>query len=282
MNGPVTPDLPLLDRKRFDKVGYCIYCGSVADLTDEHIIPFGLGGHLVLPKSSCRRCARITGEFERVVLRGPLRAVRIARGIQSRRRHRDVPTSLPLLVRRNEEWETILLPYGQYPLIFHFFVYDVPGYLEGASDGRLRVKGQLTYSFGPRPEEVAAAVGAKQVRIQQQYVPGEFAKMTAKVAFAMAVAEGAIDPQQGRPEVVRSILGEVDEIGRWVGMVAQPRHWVEGVLHTILIQRDDENGLLLGRVQYLTDTGTPFYTVVLGRLDDPYVVAARDDSRSTR
>lgn len=181
---------------------------------------------------------------------------------------------LPLMVLRDQGWETIRLPYYEYPLIFQFFVYDVPGCLNTASDGHLKVKGHLTYSFGPKPEQVKAALGAKDIRIRQTYVPSEFAKMTAKVAYAMAVAEGLIDPSRGRPEVVRSILGEVDEVGRWVGMMDQPRHWATNVLHTILIQRDTENGLLVGQVQFLTDSGTPFYTVVLGRLDDPFVVPA--------
>jgi len=273
MIGSQKLDLPLLNRKRFNNVGICIYCGTTEDLTDEHIVPYGLGGNLVLPKSSCRACAAITSRIERIVLRGPLRAVRIARGLQSRRRHSDAPTMLPLMVCHDQGWETVRLPHHEYPLIFHFFVYEVPGYFDEDCDGRLRVKGQLTYSFGSTPEQVLTALGAKEIRIHQSYVPGEFAKMTAKVAYSMAVAEGVIDPSRGRPEVVRSILGELDEIGLWVGMAAQPRHWVGNVLHTILIQRDEENGVLVGRVQYLTDSGTPFYTVVLGRLDDPFVVA---------
>jgi hypothetical protein len=48
----------------------CIYCGTQADqteakeLSDEHIIPYALGGNLVLPKASCDRCAKETHAFE--------------------------------------------------------------------------------------------------------------------------------------------------------------------------------------------------------------------------
>jgi len=58
---------------RFASQGACIYCGSSDDLTDEHVVPYGLGGKMILPKSSCRRCAMITGQFEGKVLRGFMR-----------------------------------------------------------------------------------------------------------------------------------------------------------------------------------------------------------------
>ncbi len=49
---------PELDRYIYQEVGSCIYCGSTDNLSNEHIIPYGLGGNLELPKSSCSRCAR--------------------------------------------------------------------------------------------------------------------------------------------------------------------------------------------------------------------------------
>lgn len=265
-------EVPRLERHRYAPVGSCIYCGSPDDLRDEHIVPFGLGGNLVLPDSTCGECADITSRFERSVLRGPMRPIRVMRGIQSRRRHRGAPTHLPLQVRFAEDWETVQIPVTEYPLLLQFFVYDVPGCLQPETYGYgLRVRGQMTFSFGPRPEEVLARLGARQVRVSQTYVPGDFAKMTAKVAYSMAVAVNAIDPTNGKPEVVRSILGEVDDVGRWVGMVSQPRRRIRDVLHHVAVQRDSEHHLLVGHVQYLTDTGTPTYVVVLGSVDEPYV-----------
>ncbi len=97
--------------------------------------------------------------------------------------------------------------------------------------------------------------------------------MTAKVAYSMAVAKGLLDLPRGRPEVVRSILGDVDEIGRWVGTITEPRQWIADVLHFVGIERDRENGLLMGRVQYLTDSGTPVYVVILGVRHVRYVAS---------
>jgi hypothetical protein len=54
------PVTKVLDGKRSSPVGYCIYCQATDELTNEHILPFGLSGTAVLPKSSCKACAKIT------------------------------------------------------------------------------------------------------------------------------------------------------------------------------------------------------------------------------
>lgn len=266
--------VPLIDRKRYDPVGICIYCGAQDELTDEHIVPFGLGGNIVLPDSSCRKCAKTTSRIELTVLRGPLRPIRVHRGIQSRKKHRGAPKDLPLRVRYSPEgdWEEIRLPYEQHPLIVHFQVFASPGAIDPTYDRGIRVQGSQTFEFGTPAGEVLKRLGAHQLQTTERHVPSEFAKMTAKVGYAMAVAEGVIDPRRGHPEVVKSILEDRNDIGRWVGTSGEPRHQVSKALHFVAVGRDDEHGVLVARVQYLTDSGTPMYVVVLGSLDDEFVV----------
>src|ERR1035437_5629128 len=49
----------------YDPVGVCIYCGAmVTRLSEEHIIPQGLGGTLKLPAASCSVCADETHAYE--------------------------------------------------------------------------------------------------------------------------------------------------------------------------------------------------------------------------
>lgn len=51
----------------FDGVGYCIYCKTAPNgepLTDEHIIPDGLRGNLILRDASCKNCAKAINYFE--------------------------------------------------------------------------------------------------------------------------------------------------------------------------------------------------------------------------
>jgi 5-methylcytosine-specific restriction endonuclease McrA len=49
---------------KYSNVNRCIYCGTLENLTDEHIIPYGLGGRSILPKASCSECSNITTNFE--------------------------------------------------------------------------------------------------------------------------------------------------------------------------------------------------------------------------
>src|SRR5689334_22057896 len=69
---------------KFGPVGKCIYCGDdKSPLSDEHIIPDGLGGNLILVKASCFSCAKITGNVEQQVLQRTFGAVRAELGIRS-------------------------------------------------------------------------------------------------------------------------------------------------------------------------------------------------------
>lgn len=75
-------------------VGRCIYCSATGEnivLTDEHILPDGLGGDLVLPRSSCKDCAAKTSRSELHLQREVLRYVRGVASVRSRKRKSDPP-----------------------------------------------------------------------------------------------------------------------------------------------------------------------------------------------
>jgi HNH endonuclease len=65
-------------------VGSCIYCGEKEGLSDEHVIPYGLGGNLILRKASCHTCAKITSNLELRLLRGQWWPYRKTLEIQTR------------------------------------------------------------------------------------------------------------------------------------------------------------------------------------------------------
>jgi len=74
--------------KQYPPVNRCIYCGSQEDLSKEHILPYALGGRLVLPRASCSRHRDLTSEIERKVARGMYGDYRDSEGIQTRHRKR--------------------------------------------------------------------------------------------------------------------------------------------------------------------------------------------------
>src|SRR5262245_41766279 len=81
-------------RQVFPPVNRCIYCGaSNIVLTDEHIIPFSLGGIMELPKSSCKPCAKVAHEFEYTCARQIFGKFRIRHNLKTRRK-KERPTHL--------------------------------------------------------------------------------------------------------------------------------------------------------------------------------------------
>jgi hypothetical protein len=252
-----------LGQVTYPPVGRCIYCSRTDDLRSEHILAFGLSGTAILPKASCGNCAKITGRLEEMVLRGPMWPLRVFRDLKSRTKHKDAPKTLPITVIRSGEESIVDLPIDEYPILLMFPIYVPPAFLspEGYQQG-ITFSRHATVSFGARPEEVAAKLGAQQVRIEQKYCIAEFARVIAKIAYALAFAEGAVDTLESAPAVIPAILGHSDEIGRWVGTFAPPKAH-PGELHRLILHRRD--GLVIAEVQLFADSEPPSYGVILGR-----------------
>ena len=258
-----------MNHHKYDKIGHCIYCGATEDLRDEHIVPYGLGGNLILPKSSCGKCADITSRFELSVLRGSFWPARILRDIQSRRRHKNAPRFYPLSIEKNGKKESIELPLDDYPIVIPFPLFSVPGYLKPKGHGKgINLEGSASISFGPRPENVLKKIGAEQISFKPKTdKPVDFARLIAKIAFSMASAVGALAKIKNKVSpVVPAILGEAGNIGRWVGTITAPSSKHPDHLHRILIKKDEQRGILIGDVQLFSDSQTPRYGVILGEL----------------
>lgn len=70
----------------------------------------------------------------------------------------------------------------------------------------------------------------------------------------------------GDPFVITAILGDKDDIGCWVGTITKPVETHPDHLHRILLHHDNVNGLLLAEVQLFSDSQTPSYGVIIGKL----------------
>ncbi|MDX2004323.1 MAG: hypothetical protein SFU83_03510 [Meiothermus sp.] len=115
-------------------INQCIYCGITKDLTDEHIIPYGLLGTSYLPKASCKKCAKITGDFERIVQREFLGSFRVSHDFPSRnKRKKKRPESLPITVNEKK----IQLPLSEYPATLILLDFAEPSYFSGNLMGKV-------------------------------------------------------------------------------------------------------------------------------------------------
>lgn len=71
--------------RNYDPVWKCIYCGDTkSSLGKEHIIPLCLYGTIVLPRSSCKECEKITSKIEREAAEKLFHSIRLIHNFPSR------------------------------------------------------------------------------------------------------------------------------------------------------------------------------------------------------
>ena len=256
-----------LDGKVYPPVGKCIYCGCTEELEKEHILPLALSGTAILPKASCRKCASITGAVEQELLRGSFWPVRIFRNLKSRTKHKDAPVTFPMTFVRNGKEEVHHLKINELPILLHFPLLAPPGHLlPGTPTAGIQLSGFATVRFGKDPIQAVSMRGATGLQVSESHKPVAFARMIAKIAYAFAYAEGAMNDMDGEPFVLPAILGEKDDVGRWVGTLTDAPKSHPGTLHRIEVHHDRARGLLCAEVQLFSDSETPSYGVLLGRL----------------
>ena len=257
----------ILAAKKFEPVGHCIYCGSTDLLSDEHIVPYALGGNLELPKASCEKCRKITAKFEGRVLRGSMWAVRTILNVQSRRPHAR-PTKGKLTISRDGKEEIVWLPITEYPVALAFPIFAPPTVFGGNKVSGINVQRVALIQFGGPPlAEVKERFGADDAYVTQTYKVMEFARLIAKIVYSFAFAleaEGLIKYEES--PVVRAILGETEDIGHWVGSYTDPLEALPGVLHDVKILRHEDLGLIAGQIKLFADSQSPRYGAILGKL----------------
>jgi len=93
----------------------------------------------------------------------------------------------------------------------------------------VRVSGEL---------DVARRYGAQEFEIPSAQEPHAFALMIAKIGLAFAAAEGRLSLIKDRPFVAPAILGQTDDIGKWMGTITEPVTTFRRVLHRLEIHED--------------------------------------------
>ena len=221
----------------------------------------------MIPAASCRECAKKTSVFERKVLRGPMRSVRVLRGFQSRSKHEGAAQTQSVRIVRDGVQSEIEVPVEEVPAMLYFPKFPPPGIVTGKRGTGIDLTGVAVVRFGPSPEECARKLGAEGLTLESPpYEPIPFAKMLAKIGFATAYGEDALTRIEEPSPVIAAILGEVKDIGCWVGTMTGAYHKYPGLLHRVALHEDLDHSLLVAEVQLFASSGTPSYAVVLGTL----------------
>jgi len=224
-----------------------------------------LNGPWKLLEASCKTCGGITSGFERAVLKKSFGTMRTALDFPSRRKQ-DRPRELPLSIEWEGKSETVYLPVEGYPATINMPFFDLPAYLDGRADQRLRwVGAMLVHLAGPTPEDVGRRFSAQSASFTATFEPvGAFARMLAKIAYGCAVVAVGCDLSKfDDVYVLPAILEQSDDIGRWVGGMGNNLLPPERDLHYLKFCLD--NGDLRVHVRLFAQFGAPEYVVVVGR-----------------
>lgn len=254
-----------------DPVGKCIYCDSTSDLSDEHIFAYGLGGDEILPKASCRACAKITGSFERDVLRGLWWLVRAVLGFPTRH-PKDMPKEFKIDVETKDGIsKEIILSEAEKFGVAGFLEYAPPAILAPRpfTPGIL-ITGHRMIGFGNSLEEIAKKYNLASISGSITYKGTSLARMLAKIALGVAVARFGLDNLE-EIYVRDCILNKKDDVGMWVGSDywLAPREQLEQEgksRHASSIGVDEHRNVQVRIRLFSFSPYSPAYLVVVGRL----------------
>jgi hypothetical protein len=264
--------LPSHAKKVYPPVGRCIYCEDTADLTVEHVIPYGLGGRIELPESSCRECCKLTSAFEHTCLRTMYGPLRLLYDLPSRRRKKR-PKTLPLKIKRtaSEDWTYVEVEQEKYPFLILFpsfsmpkiLVEDIESECRGATTNKFWIRGASpSFIFQDLLEQLISELGAHSIMPEAKAQVGEFCQMLAKIGHSFAVGELGVDAFRPFlvPHIVRSELSDCD---RFIGGMREDEA-ASNELHELSIVNAANSNLVVVRIRLLAKLGTPTYYAVVG------------------
>lgn len=255
---------------RLPAVGACIYCGATnIRLTEEHIIPKGLGGTIVLPEASCDACAKITSLFEMKVMRGFMDRGRKAMGIKGRKQHKRP--------KKQAVDQTFIRPDGSpfeqdVPLedpirLMHLPVLALPGFLDPLNPptpdaNRVDVVALETLHFGVDQSLTLRNLKAFGVRIHERMDIWSFVRMLAKIAHGYHVAIRGMFRLEESP-LIPIILGARHDARNWIGCTDE--HPLSSdrpalhLLHEAPLEGDEGCECIAVRIKLFAPHGTATY-----------------------
>lgn len=254
---------------RFDPIGVCIYCGargSDVQLTREHIIPEALSGDAILPASSCRDCAAITGRFEATCFRDMLLPARAVLGLRSKR-PKERPSKLPVnVIDKNGLTRTEYVPVEDYPLYLTLPLFGEPGILRRGcplDTGHIRL-----VTVGPIVADGRSArlFDGEIVHFPAKVRPDVYGRVLARIAHAAAVGAFGLDSFEPTSlDLIRS--GQMNLVWYLIGGRSGEIEPPTSNLHEVETKwRDTPSGkLLVTRIRLFASYGAPTNFVVIGR-----------------
>lgn len=262
--------------------GECIYCQKENDyLTEEHPLPFGLGGTIKLAKASCEDCRLTTQQFETKALRGGLGPGRYWLGLPERKKNKR-PLAWPAF--KAQDGSRIMIPLEDLPFYLCMPTYRTMRQISGAipkehtlvTDDSVLVISEDNATFANK----LAKYGADSVVPDLDHLA--FARMMAKIALGYCednFGRGGFTPTLGPlilgesrayshvvSSSLRPLIGDAD-------MVPLERRFEHRFYHVV----QPTTGQICVKLDLFENLNAPSYYVLAGYVGQHIIRAGWDE-----
>jgi len=270
-----SPDNELYQARSFLRIGHCIYCPNMdrKPLSDEHIVPYSLGGVDILRAASCTDCSKITSYLEGYCGRFVFNEYRYIAGSPS---YRQRPSTLPIHVWRQAKASKLYLPHPisipveDYPHELSLPHLPLPGIINDLPPqaSYSRSMQMSRWKFPGRVGEMYTPITPGPFR--NEFKADVFARELAKIAHSAAVATHGLSKLNWLlPDI---ILGkQKDHLPYLIGSDQIAYRPSPNALHQIIfwLKRRKDDGLVVAQIrlyanlQSTNNIGTPIYVVAV-------------------
>jgi HNH endonuclease len=249
----------------------CVYCfktreQTTKELTDEHIIPFALQGHLLLPRAVCEGCQPIINEqIEQPLLNEMFWNIRF-RGRLQKRSPSKRPQTLRFEFLDKNGAPTVDVPTKEFPEYLAVPYFSPPAVLQFGWDSKETDSG-IKVSISPKDiHKHRAVLEGREIEFQNVDRKA-FCRLLAKIAHSYAYAEiGYNRFATYRPVLPRLILADDPKWWLVVGGNGPQAPAQNDALHTIgrsTVRRENVEYFVVD-LRLFAFMGTPQYQIVVG------------------
>lgn len=247
-----------------DTKGACIYCNANdVELTDEHVLPYFIGGAHILSKASCRACAKITTKFERHIAKGLWDDARNAYDAPSRRKKKR--KKYIILDDQRILGNKLKIPFNEYPAPMTFYLMDTAGLLLGLPESvDLSNKWTFKAIVDQKKLDAFESKYPGQLTAKMRFNHDSYARLLEKIGYCQILC--SLDTDDFRAICLPYILGEKPNHSFIVGgsnNIPEPQPEVGYSMSTICYGTSTYI-LLIVAIRILADNHTPVYHVVVG------------------
>lgn len=216
------PEIP--PTQRLPAINHCIYCGAEGiHLTDEHIVPRGLNGTILLPKSTCKKHQDLTSEIELdLQKKGMFLHPRLLLGMRSyNKKAQPTHIKVEFIGARNQSFKkNVPIRDAASMLIMPMFMppraLAEPPPLPNSK--ALEVRAIDSASIGTEMHLFIRRHKAFGIRGKQTINIGSFLRYLCKIAYGFHVAMRGEFARHESP-ALSLLLGQREDFGNWVGCI---------------------------------------------------------------